>query len=136
MSRMIFVNLPVQDVRRSETFFAKLGFSFNRDFCDANTLCLAIDDNIFAMLLNEEKFASFINDEIADATKTTEVLTCLTATGRDEIDALVGGAVEAGGSVVREPGEEGLMYGGSFADPDGHVWELIHMDQVQWAPAP
>ena len=129
MSRMIFVNLPVKSVRESRTFFGRLGFDFNPEFSDDDVLCMVVDDNIFVMLLEEGRFRDFVNGDVADAHTTTEVLTCLSAGSRAEIDATVRAAIEAGGRPWKEPMEQGPMYGHSFQDLDGHVWELIHMEQ-------
>jgi uncharacterized protein len=128
MPRMIFVNLPVKDIGASRAFFTALGFSFNEEFCDGSSLCLALDDNIFVMLLEESRFRSFINGEVSDATMATEVLTCITVESRENVDTLVSKAVEAGGKPWKDTFAEGPMYGGSFQDLDGHVWELMHMD--------
>lgn len=126
---MIFVNLPVKDVSKSRTFFGALGFGCNEDFSDQQTACMVVDDNIFVMLLEEARFKEFINDEISDATRTTEVLTCLSAESRQAVDAMVARAVEAGGREWKPSFEMGPMYGGSFQDIDGHVWELMSMEQ-------
>ena len=79
--------------------------------------------------LVEERFRDFINDDIADAMKTTEVLTCLSADSREEIDTLVAKAIAAGGKPWKPAMGEGPMYGASFQDLDGHVWELMYMEQ-------
>ncbi len=127
--RMIFVNLPVKDLEASRGFFNELGFEFNPDFSDDSAACMIVDENIFVMLLVEERFRDFINDDIADATKTTESITCLSADSRAYIDATVAKAIEAGGTEWKPTMEEGPMYGGSFQDLDGHVWELMYMEQ-------
>jgi uncharacterized protein len=129
MSRMIFVNLPVKSVRESRAFFGRLGFDFNPEFSDDDVLCMVVDDNIFVMLLEEGRFRDFVNGDVADAHTTTEVLTCLSAGSRAEIDETVRAAIEAGGKPWKEPMARGPMYGHSFQDLDGHVWELIHMEQ-------
>lgn len=130
MPRMIFVNLPVKDLEASKAFFAGLGLGldFNPDFSDDSTACMVIDENIFAMLMTESRFAGFINGEVADATQTTEVLVALSANSREEVDATIAKALASGGSEWKPTIDEGPMYGGSFQDPDGHVWELVHMD--------
>ena len=127
--RMIFVNLPVKDLDASKEFFGQLGFEFNPQFSDHTAACMVIDQNIFVMLLTEARFRDFINGDIADATRTTEVLTALSANSREEVDQLIEKALAAGGSEWKPIHEEGPMYGGSFQDPDGHVWEILHMDQ-------
>lgn len=131
MSQMIFVNLPVRDLAKSREFFSKLGYAFNEQFCDGTAACLVISEQngIHAMLLTHEKAREFTPRPIADATKSTEVLICLSAESRNAVDRLVGKALEAGGSEVREPIITGeFMYGRSFADLDGHIWEILWMD--------
>jgi len=129
MSRMIFVNLAVNDVEESRTFFTRLGFEFNAEFSDEKALCMVVADNIFVMLLQRDYFKTFLTGEVADTSRGTEVLNGLSATSRAEVDELVGRAIEAGGKPWRDPVEEGPMYGWSFQDLDGHVWELMYMEQ-------
>jgi predicted lactoylglutathione lyase len=128
MARQIFVNLPIKDMERSKAFFSKLGFSFNPQFTNEQGACMVIADNIFAMLLVEPFFKTFIDTDIADATRTTEVLTCLSCDSREEVDEFVRKAVAAGGKPHRQPQDHGFMYGHGFHDLDGHVWELVYMD--------
>ncbi len=127
--RMIFVNLPVKDIERSRAFFTALGFSFNPEYSDDRTLCMIVEQNIFVMLLQEERFRDFINGDICDATSSTEVLTCLSAASREEIDRTITAALASGGSRWKPVQDHGFMYAGSFQDPDGHVWELVHMTE-------
>jgi uncharacterized protein len=127
--RMIFVNLPVRDLKASKEFFTSLGFEFNPEFSDDKAACMVVDQNIYVMLLVEERFQDFIVGEISDATKTTEVLTCLSAYSRKHVDETVAKAIAAGGRPWKPILEEGPMYGGSFQDPDGHVWELVYMER-------
>jgi predicted lactoylglutathione lyase len=129
MARKIFVNLPVKDLDRSMAFFTGLGFTFNSQFTDETAACMVISDDIFAMLLTEAKFQEFTKKAIADATKTTEVLTCLSCDSREQVDTMVDKALESGGTVAREPSDYGFMYFRSFNDLDGHIWEIMHMDE-------
>jgi len=129
MATKIFVNLPVKDLDKSKDFFAKLGFSFNPQFSDDKAACLIIGENIFAMLLTEPFFKTFTKKEIADAKKTTEALIAIDAESREKVDDIVKKAVEAGGAVYGDPEDHGWMYGHSFADLDGHQWEVLYMDE-------
>jgi uncharacterized protein len=126
--RMIFVNLPVKDLEASKRFYSELGFENEPRFTDGQAACMVVDENIFVMLLVEDRFRDFITGEIADAT-TTEVLNCLSADSREQVDELVETAIAAGGKPWKPAMEDGPMYGGSFQDLDGHVWEVLHMDQ-------
>lgn len=129
MATKIFVNLPVKDLTRSIEFFTKLGFTFNPQFTDDKATCMIISENIFAMLLVEERFKDFTKKQVCDAKENTEVLIALDADSREEVDEMVQKAVEAGGSIYKDPQDHGWMYGHSFADPDGHQWEILYMDE-------
>ena len=127
MPTKIFINLPVKDLDQSMEFFKKLGFSFNPQFTDETAACMVISDDIYAMLLTEEKFATFTPKAICDAKKSTEVLICLSCETRAAVDDQVRKAVEAGGSTYNAPQDHGFMYAHGYEDLDGHTWELIHM---------
>ncbi|WP_112662074.1 VOC family protein [Microvirga flavescens] len=129
MPTKIFVNLPVKDLTRSVAFFKGLGYAFNDRFTDETAACMVITDDIYTMLLTEAKFKEFTPKALADATKTTEVLTCLSTDSRGDVDALLDKALKLGATETREPQDHGFMYGRSFNDLDGHIWEIIHMDQ-------
>jgi uncharacterized protein len=127
--RMIFVNLPVKNLKKSRAFFTELGFQFNPEFSDDQAACMVVDRNIYVMLLVEHRFRDFINGEISDAEKTTEVLTGLSADSKQHVDETIAKAIAAGGKPWKPIVEEGPMYGGSFQDLDGHVWELMYMER-------
>ena len=128
MSTKIFVNLPVKDLKNSIEFFTQLGFSFNPQFTDDTATCMIVSDQIFVMLLTEDKFKTFTPNAICDATKSTEVLLCLSAESREAVDAMVSKAIAAGGTTYKEPQDYGCMYGHGFQDLEGHIWEIMFME--------
>jgi predicted lactoylglutathione lyase len=136
MVKQIFVNLPVRDLQASKDFFGKLGFTFNEQFTDENAACMVIGENLYAMLLVEPFFQTFIKKEIADATKTTEVLNALSVESREEVDEMMAKALEAGATEPREPQDQGFMYNRAFEDLDGHIWEVFYMDMSQMPESP
>jgi len=128
VATQIFVNLPVKDLNKSIAFFTKLGFSFNPQFTDENATCMIISDNSFVMLLVEPFFRTFTKKELVDATKSTELIICLSADSRQQVDEMVSKAIAAGGSASNEKQDQSFMYSHSFQDPDGHLWEVLYMD--------
>ena len=134
MHKQIFVNLPVSDLPKSKAFFEALGLAFNPQFTNEQGACLVLGENIHAMLLSREFFKTFIDKEIADSRRTTEVLTCLSCESRAEVDAVVAKAVKAGGIAHRQPQDHGFMYAHGFEDLDGHIWELAYMDMSAVPP--
>ncbi len=131
MATKVFINLPVKDLEKSIAFFTGLGYSFNPQFTDEKAGCMVISDSIFAMLLTEPFFETFTKKKVADAKTSTEVLIALDANSKDEVQQLVAKARELGGTIYAEPQDQGWMYQHSFADLDGHQWELIYMDMSQ-----
>ena len=107
MARKIFVNLPVRDLKKSMDFFGKLGFAFNAQFTDETPACMTISEDIYVMLLTETKFKTFTPKQICDATKTTEVLVCLSSASRNEVNAMIRKAVAAGGTTDKQPEDHG-----------------------------
>lgn len=133
--QMIFVNLPVQDVAAARRFWERLGYSFSEEFREDNTAeCLQISDTIFAMLLSREFYATFTDKPVHDPRQASAALLCLSAPSREAVDALVDGAVAAGGSESRAPQDQGPMYSRSFDDLDGHTWEVLYMDPAGVEP--
>jgi uncharacterized protein len=125
----IFVNLPVNDLNKTIEFFTKLGFKFNPQFTDENATCMIVGEDIFVMLLVEKFFKTFTKKEISDTSKNTEVIVALSVEGREKVDQMINKAIEAGGRESREPQDHGWMYGRSFEDINGHIWEIIYMDE-------
>jgi predicted lactoylglutathione lyase len=128
MSTKIFVNLPVKDLAVSRRFFTALGYTVNEQFSDDNAASIMISDDIVAMLLAEPYFKTFTTKPIVDATTAAEVILALGVESRAEVDRLADIALASGGSAANEPQDHGFMYGRSFQDPDGHLWEVVWMD--------
>lgn len=135
MATKIFVNLPVKDLKKSMAFFTALGYSFNQQFTDETAACMVISDDIYAMLLTHAKFKEFTPRDICDATKSSEVLICLSCESREHVKDMVAKAVAAGGTTYASEKDHGFMLQHGYQDLDGHIWELIHMDPAAIAPA-
>lgn len=135
MATQIFVNLPVKDLEKSKAFFASMGFSFNEKFTDEKAACLIIGENIFAMLLVEEFFRSFIKKDIADASKFAEVINAFSVESKEKVIELADKALAAGATQYSEPQDYGWMYSRAFQDLDGHLWEVVFTDMNALAAA-
>ncbi|HSV54951.1 MAG TPA: VOC family protein [Burkholderiaceae bacterium] len=127
-NKQIFVNLPIKNMERSKAFFSSLGYTFNPQFTNEQGACMVVSDSIYVMLLVEPFFQTFTKKPIADASKSTEVLLCLSCENRGEVDELVRKALAAGGNAANPSQDHGFMYSHGFEDLDGHVWELMYMD--------
>ena len=129
MPRMIFVNLPVADVKRSTAFYEAVGATKNPQFSDDSTSCMVISDTIFVMIMTHEKFRQFSPKAIPNAHETAQVLLALSADSREAVDDMTAKAGAQGVKLDPCPQQDyGFMYGRSFEDPDGHIWEVVWMD--------
>ncbi|AWN44899.1 VOC family protein [Methylobacterium durans] len=137
MPQMIFVNLPVRDVAKSTAFYEAVGATKNPNFSNDDASCMVFSDVIHAMLLSHAFFGTFTTKTIPDARETCQVLICISQESREAVDAMVARAEAAGGRPDPGPKQDyGFMYGRSFEDPDGHVWEISWMDPVAAAKGP
>jgi hypothetical protein len=134
MSTKIFINLPVKNLNASKAFYEALGYSINPQFTNEDAACVVISEDIYVMILTHPFFQGFTKKEIADATKTCQVLNCLSSESREAVDEIVRKAEAAGGRTYAAPQDHGWMYQHGFEDLDGHIWEVAYMD-ITAAPA-
>ncbi len=129
MSKMIFINLPVTNLERSMRFYESVGFTNNPVFTNEQAAAMAWSDSIIVMLLVHDFWKTFTDKDIVDAKRSAQVLLCLSQDSQGEVNAIVDKAVAAGGRADPTPKQDlGFMYGRSFEDPDGHIWENAWMD--------
>ena len=132
MTRQIFVNLPVRDLSKARAFYEAIGAVNNPQFSDDTGACMVLSDTIFVMLLTHEKWSFFTKKPIADALLASEVMLALSADDRKAVDTVVDTAGRHGGKAdVNPPQDHGFMYGRSFEDLDGHIWESVYVDMTR-----
>jgi predicted lactoylglutathione lyase len=136
MARMLIPNLAVEDLDRSVAFFTGLGFEFDSRFTDDTATAMIVNEQATVMLLTKSKFEEFTTKELVDASRHTEAIIALSADSREDVDAFADKALATGGSPAKEPMDMGFMYGRSFADPDGHHWEIFWMDPAALEQSP
>jgi predicted lactoylglutathione lyase len=135
MSKMIFVNLPVTDLKASMTFYKSLGFVNNPQFTDDTAACMVWSESINVMLLTHDKWRTFTSRPIPPKTS-SEVMLAITFDSRDAVNAISEAAAKNGGTTDINPVQDlGFMYNRTVADPDGHVWEAFWMDPAAIPPA-
>lgn len=132
MPKQIFVNLPVADLPKARSFYEAIGAVNNPQFSDDTAACMVVSDSIYVMLLTHPKWATFTKKPIVDAHTASEVMLCLSAEDRAAVDDMIAVASAHGGKAdVTSLQDHGFMYGRSFEDIDGHIWEIMFMDMSQ-----
>jgi uncharacterized protein len=130
MSRLLFLNLPVADLGASREFFGRLGFEFDERFCDDGAACMVVSEQAYVMLLQRNRFAEFVTKPVAEADQATALTVAVSAEDRAAVDSFAEAALAAGASPAKDAQDYGFMYGRSFHDLDGHLWEVMWMDPV------
>ena len=133
MLTSIFVNLPVANLKKSVEFFTKLGFTFNAQFTDETSTCMIVNETVYVMLLEHDKFAGFIDKPIAPSTS-TEAIFAFACENADEVRELSEKAFAAGARRVNDPQDLGFMFSWGFEDLDGHLWDLFWMNPEHVMP--
>jgi uncharacterized protein len=133
MPKQIFVNLPVRDLKQATAFYTAIGATRNPQFSDDTASCMVLSETIFVMLLTHAKWATFTNKPIVDAHRESEVMLALSAEDRSSVDNITAAAAANGGKADINPKQDhGFMYGRSFTDVDGHIWETMFVDMSQF----
>lgn len=133
MAKQVFINLPVNDLKKAMAFYEAIGFTNNPQFTDDTAACMVWSDTIFVMLLTQDKFKQFIPKAIIDARQTAGVINALSLDSNDEVNAFLEKAIAAGGREYAEPKDYGFMYQRCVEDADGHNWEVLYMDMSKFA---
>lgn len=132
MSKKIFINLAISDLKRSMDFYSAIGLTNNPQFTDETAACMVYSEEIYVMLLTHPKFKGFIKKEIADTKKTAAVINSLSVESAAEVNEVMEKALTAGATEPSEAKDYGFMLQRGFEDPDGHLWELFYMDMSKF----
>jgi uncharacterized protein len=124
----IAVNLPVRSVARSIEFFTRVGFSIDPLLTNDTTAHFVISEGISTLLVAHEMFRRITGRDLAEARTAAEVVVQLRLDSRERVDELVDAAIEAGGRTANPTNDQGFLYGRSFVDLDGHLWDAFHLD--------
>ena len=127
MINAIFVNLPIENLKRSVEFFSGLGFKFNEQFTDEKSTCMLVGENIYVMLVEHSKFKGFVKKPIASK-DVIEAILSLSCESPEAVKELAEKAFALGGKQVNEMEDHGFMFSWGFEDLDGHLWDLFWMN--------
>lgn len=129
MTKELWINLPVKDLKKSKQFFSDIGFTLHERHLDSEEMAgLVIGDHeLMVMLFPVKTFEGYTKHEITDSDRSTEVLLSVSTHSRAEVDEMIEKVKNAGGAIFEAPGEQNGLYGAGFCDLDGHRWNLLYM---------
>lgn len=136
MSKQVFINLPVKDLKKSIAFYEGVGFTNNPQFTDETAACMVWSDAIYVMLLTHDKLKQFTSKTIVDARTSIEVSIALSMESIEEVNTFAEKALQTGGIEEDEPQDYGFMYQRGIDDLDGHHWEVLYMDMSKFPKQP
>jgi predicted lactoylglutathione lyase len=120
--RLNLVTLGVQDLDRAQAFYEALGWAGRRP--DEEVVFFQAGGMVFALYRRDKLLAE---NGLGPAEGASTVTLGYLVRSPEEADALLAEAEAAGGTITR-PAERMFWggYSGTFADPDGHAWEVAH----------
>jgi hypothetical protein len=123
-ARISIVTLGVADVGRSAAFYEKLGWERCASSMDEIVWFRTADSYLglfgWTDLAEDANLVSPTRGSFGGITLAINVET------RDAVDAALDEAVAAGGTILKPGTVLPIGYGGYFADPDGHPWEVCY----------
>lgn len=134
----VVIGLPIADRRTSFTFYRDgLGFDAIGEPAEDGVpepLQFALNDGFRLMLVPTAGFNWVIGDpEVAEHGR-SECIVSLGVESDAAVDEIVERAQRAGAEIVIEPGQQRWGYAGAFADPDGHIWQVIQTRESEEKP--
>ena len=128
MTKDLWINLPVKNLKDSKEFFIRMGFALHPRHEHSEDMAGFVIGvkKIMVMLFPEPLFKTFIKHEITDTITSVEFLISIDVESKEEVDEMAKKAKEAGGTVFAEPGGKNELYGCGFADLDGHRWNVLY----------
>lgn len=133
-AKQLFLNLPVKDLKKSQSFYEALGFSINPIFTDNDQICLVWTNEIYVMLHNRAFTDKHVRKPLANFLTHAGPSFTLTLANREQVLALTQKALDAGALVITPQVDEDPMTLRTIEDPDGHIWGLIYLDMQKFQP--
>ncbi len=127
---MIWANFSVKDAKRTNQFYTQLGFTPNKQNNDPKLASFLFGKNDFVIHFFEQ--GSKIDEYLTSSSKTnSEIIFTLSAETEAEVKEWAKKVKEAGGNILQDVlRDENNYYGFAFADPDGHKFNVLLMDNM------
>ena len=128
-ARKIWANLRVKNAKLTREFYRQLGFTPNNPTNDPKLASFLFGDDDFVIHFFEQ--GSQIDEYLTSGSKTTsEIIFTLSAETEADVKAWAEKVKNAGGTIFHEVGrDETNHYGFAFADPDGHKFNVLLMEE-------
>jgi predicted lactoylglutathione lyase len=128
-AKRIWANFSVKDAKRTNQFYTQLGFTPNRPNNDPKLASFLFGDDDFVIHFFEE--GSQVDEYLPSrSTNSSEIMFTLSAETKAEVKEWIDKVKEAGGNILHEAGsDETNHYGFVFADPDGHKFNVLLMEE-------
>lgn len=128
---MIWGNLAVEDLQRTKSFYEQLGFQSNGYDEVENLASFKFGDNQFVInFFKSDRLASSMNGQVSSTKDGNEVIFSMAAKSNEEVDQWAEQVESSGGSLCMAPQiDENGFYVCVFADPDGHKFNVVNMDE-------
>ena len=120
------ITLGVSDLERSIRFYEALGWKRSPRSVEGVIAWFATADSVLGLFPHDE-LAADANVPADPPPDFRGVTFAINFESDEEVEEAMREALAAGASVVKPPEHtEAGPFSGYFADPDGHLWEVVH----------
>jgi hypothetical protein len=120
-----WLNLPVEDLVASETFYSEIGFTIKRNEAVLDKMRgIETLDNKIIMLIERNQFEKVAQVSNIESNGT---LISISVSEPEEVNRLLEQVEASGGQVLQSGTKHEGYYGGLFKDIDGHLFNIIVM---------
>ena len=128
-SKKIWANYSVKDVKRTNQFYTQLGFTPNNPNNYPRLASYLFGDDDFVIHFFEQ--GSRIDEYLTSGSNTSEIIFTVSAETEAEVNEWAEKVKNAGGNILQKVRrDENNYYGFAFADPDGHKFNVLLMDNM------
>ncbi|MCI0922587.1 VOC family protein [Sphingobacterium rhinopitheci] len=128
--KSIYITLAAKDLNKTKDFWTRLGFLFNEENSSDKSLCLVLNEGaMYSMFIRQDYFNAFTNRMISDDSS-GQMLIAIEVESKERLEEIVNLAILNGGTRYKESMHCDSLCYDSFADPDGHKWEIMYANGV------
>ena len=131
-ARISIVTIGVADVARSAAFYEHLGWERCASSMDEIVWFRTADSYLGIFGWNDLAADALIED--ASRGGFGGITLAINVETPEMVDQAIADAVAAGGSILKPGTDLPFGYGGYFADPDGHPWEVCYNAGFPFGP--
>ena len=132
--KQLFLNLPVENITKSQAFYEALGFTVNPIFTDEDQKCMVWSEHIYVMLQSKAFTEKHGTKPLANLHSYAGPSFTLPLENPTDVDRLAEIALAQGAKEPNPQVQLEFMHLRTIEDSDGHTWGLLYLNMEKFVP--